>query len=447
LPDGGYSILVTGVGGTGIITIGALLGMAAHLDGVGCSVLDLTGVAQKNGAVMSHVRLSRAADQTRPVRIGSREADLILGCDLVVAASAAALDCIERGKTKAIVNADLQPTAQSVIDPDLTETAVPFKEVLTRACSGENVEFVEATSIAAALFGDSLLANVFLLGYAYQRGLVPLSHSAIERAIDLNGVDVGRNRRAFQSGRKAAQDRRQFAILLPASPSSPVSHPSLDALLARRERYLCEFQNTAYAGRYRDIVNAVREAENRVADGRAELAEAVAFNLFKLMAYKDEYEVARLHTDGELLRSISGELEGDFRIEFHLAIPLLSRRDPQTGRLRKRRYGHWMLPLMSLLARLKWLRGTRIDPFGYSAERRAERRLIADYACVVAELAAGLRPDNHALAVEIAELPQLIRGFGQIKLEAIERARLREATLMARFRTQAEVPREPATAA
>jgi indolepyruvate ferredoxin oxidoreductase len=436
---GEYSILVTGIGGTGIITVGALLGMAAHLEGKGCTVLDLTGVAQKNGAVMSHVRITSVANQTRAVRIGPKDADLILGCDLVVAASAAALECIDGAKTLAIINSELHSTAQSVVDPELGTNAEPFKRALTAVCSGGALEFINATAATQALLGDAIFANVFLLGFACQRGLLPLSHSSIDRAMELNAVEVAANRHAFQMGRLAAHDRRHFDKLVRSLECQQAPPSGFDAIVVRREEQLCKFQNTSYARRYRNVVDAVREAEQQVADGCSKLSEAVAVNLFKLMAYKDEYEVARLHTDGKFLRQINTELEGDFKMELHLAVPFVSRRD-ESGRLRKRRYGPWILRLLSLLARLKWLRGTRFDPFSYSAERRAERRLIEEYERVMSELIAGLNRENHGLAVELAEIPQQIRGFGPIKLESIELAKLRAASLLDRFRATTRMP-------
>ncbi len=433
-----YGILVTGIGGTGVITLGALLGMAAHLEGKGCTVLDFTGLSQKNGAVMSHVRLAPQPEDLHAVRIAAGGADLLLGCDMVVAASPAALSRVEHGVTRAIVNSYLAPTAAFVVNPDIDFETLAMQRALKAAAGDGGAEFLDGTELATALMGDSIATNLFMLGYAFQKGLVPLSLAAIERAIELNGVAVDANKRTFAWGRLAAHDRaRVEALVRPALHEEAPAAPGLADLVERRARFLADYQDAAYARRYRDAVASIEAAEKARGRGLSGLAEAVARNLFKLMAYKDEYEVARLYTDGAFLRQLQQQFEGDFRLEFHLAPPLFARRDPATGELLKRGYGPWVFAAFRLLARLKRLRGTPFDMFGRTAERKHERRLIADYQAVIAELAAALTPDNHALAVEIARVPERIRGYGHVKERNLAAAKAREAALLAAFRSPA----------
>ncbi len=376
-----YGILITGIGGTGVITVGALLGMAAHLEGRGCTVLDFTGLSQKNGAVMSHVRLAPKPEDLHAVRIAAGGADLLLGCDMVVAASPAALSRVESGVTRAVINSYLAPTAAFVINPDIDFETLAMQRALKHAAGDGGAEFLDGTGIATALMGDSIATNLFMLGYAFQKGLVPLSLEAIERAIELNGVAIAVNKRTFAWGRLAAHDRAKVeALVRPALDQEAPAAPGLAELIERRARFLEGYQNAAYARRYREAVAAVEAAEKSSARGHTGLAEAVAKNLFKLMAYKDEYEVARLYTDGTFLRRLHRQFEGDFTLEFHLAPPLFAKRDPVTGELQKRGYGPWMLSAFRVLAGLKRLRGTRLDIFGRTAERRMERQLIADYA-------------------------------------------------------------------
>jgi indolepyruvate ferredoxin oxidoreductase len=433
-----YGILVTGIGGTGVITVGALLGMAAHLEGKGCTVLDFTGLSQKNGAVMSHVRLAPTPEDLHAVRIAAGGAELLLGCDMVVAASPQALSRVEHGVTRAVINSYLAPTAAFVINPDIDFETLAMHRALKSAAGETNAEFIDGTGIATALMGDSIATNLFMLGYAFQQGLVPLSLDAIERAIELNGVAVESNKRTFAWGRLAAYDRAKVeAAARPAMHVDAPAPESLADLIERRAQFLTQYQDSAYARRYRELVALVDTAEHARARGKSGLAEAVARGLFKLMAYKDEYEVARLYTDGAFRRNLAQQFEGDYRLQFHLAPPLLAERDPRTGELQKRAYGPWMLRAFAILARFRRLRGTALDIFGRTAERRMERRLIAEYETIIRELAASLGPDNHALAVEIARLPQQMRGFGHIKERNVKKAKEREAALLAAFRSPA----------
>ncbi|HXA70014.1 MAG TPA: indolepyruvate ferredoxin oxidoreductase family protein, partial [Stellaceae bacterium] len=430
-----YGILVTGIGGTGVITVGQLLGMAAHLEGRGCSVLDFTGLAQKNGAVMSHIRLAPSPEDIHAVRIAAGGADLLLGCDMVVAASPEALTRIETGVTRAVVNSYLAPTAAFVLNGDIDFEAAAMYRSLRTATGEHGIEFVDGSGLATALMGDAIASNLFMLGYAWQQGLVPLSREAIERAIELNGVGIEMNKRAFGWGRLAAHDlRRVEAAAKPMMPSeAPPPSETLEEIIRRRVVFLTEYQDAAYAQRFTELVRAVETAERTRARGRRGLAEAVAKSLFKLMAYKDEYEVARLYTDGEFQKKLSAQFEGDYKLQFHLAPPLWAPRDAATGEMKKRAYGAWVLQAFKLLARLKGLRGTALDPFGYTVERKAERRLVGDYEAVVRALTGALTPENHALALEIAKLPLQIRGFGHVKLRNLARTKAREAELMAAF--------------
>ncbi len=430
-----YGILITGIGGTGVITLGALLGMAAHLEGKGCTVLDFTGLAQKNGAVMSHIRLAQKPDDLAAVRIAAGGADLLLGCDMVVAAGASALSRVEHGVTRAVVNSYVQPTAGFVIDPDVDFESAAMRRALRTTVSEDGVDFVDATNLATALVGDAIATNLFVLGYALQKGLVPLTLASIERAIELNGAAVEASKRALAWGRLAAHDlARCLAAARPVMRSDEASAPPLLAeFVARRTSDLTAYQNAAYAQQYRDLVAEVDAAETRSAKGRQGLTEAVARSLFKLMAYKDEYEVARLYTDGSFIDKLERQFEGDFTLQFHLAPPTLARRDPDSRQLRKRAFGPWMFKAFGLLARLKGLRGTPLDIFGYSEERRTERDLIVQYEALVRRLIATLTPDNHALAVELAQLPQQIRGFGHVKMRNLARIKAQEAALLEKY--------------
>jgi indolepyruvate ferredoxin oxidoreductase len=435
--DEPYGIVVTGIGGSGVITLGALLGMAAHLEGRGCTVLDFTGLAQKNGAVMSHVRLAPRPEDLHAVRVAAGGADLLLGCDMVVAASPAALSRIETGVTKAVINSHLQPTAAFIFNPDIDFETATMLRAIKDATGDAGTDIVDGTGLASALMGDSIAANLFMLGHAFQNGLVPLGLDAIERAIELNGVAVESNKRAFSWGRLAAHDRAQVeALVRPMRHDDTAPAPQgLVALVERRAAFLTDYQDTAYARRYRDQVAAIEAAEIVRARGCSGLAEAVARNLFKLMAYKDEYEVARLYTDGAFLEKLHRQFEGDFRLVYHLAPPFLASRDPVSGELRKRAFGSWTVNAFKLLARLRRLRGTVLDIFGRTQERCMERQLIVDYEAIICELATVLNSDNHSLAVEIASLPEQIRGFGHVKQRNVENAKAREAQLLGMLRS------------
>ncbi|HYB54669.1 MAG TPA: indolepyruvate ferredoxin oxidoreductase family protein [Alphaproteobacteria bacterium] len=434
--DEPYNILVTGVGGTGVVTIGALLGMASHLEGKGASVLDMTGLAQKGGAVLSHVRIARRPEDIHATRVAAGEAKLVLGCDLVVAAGSEALGKVREGVTRVVINSHETPTGDFTRNPDMAFPSAALIDVVRRSVGEGSMDVIEATRLATALLGDSIATNLFMLGFAYQRGLVPVSGEAILKAIELNAVAVEMNRNAFFWGRLAAHDLARVertAAPKTVLPQRLISR-SLDEIVGRRAVELTAYQNAAYAERYKSLVERVIAAESEKAKGMSGLAEAVARYYYKLLAYKDEYEVARLFTDGTFTRALNEQFEGDYKLEFHLAPPLVAERDPETGELKKRKYGRWVIGLLRLLKHMKGLRGTRLDPFGNTAERKRERALIAEYEAVIAELLAGLDHDNHALAVEIAALPEHIRGYGHVKERHIAQTKVLEAELLAAFR-------------
>ncbi len=433
--DAPYNILVTGVGGTGVITIGALLGMAAHLEGKGCTVLDMTGLAQKGGAVLSHIRIAARPEDLHAVRIDVGGAALLLGCDIIVAAAPEALARLREGVSRAVINHHETITGDFIGNPDLAFPGRALRAEITAAVGRAHAEFIDATSLATGLLGDSIATNTFVLGYAYQKGWIPLSAQAIERAIELNGVATDFNRQAFRWGRYAAIERAAVARAAAPPVATERLSQSVEEMIERRVEFLGAYQNAAYAARYLRLVRQVERAEREKTPGASGLTAAVARNLFKLMAYKDEYEVARLYSDGSFRRQLHRQFEGDFTLEFHLAPPLLAERDAATGHLKKRRYGGWMLNVFAVLAKFKFLRGTPLDPFGRSEERKTERRLVREYEAMMGEIITHLAPGNHALATELAALPDQIRGFGHVKAANLAVVRERREKLLATFRS------------
>jgi len=424
-----YNILITGIGGTGVITIGALLGMAAHVEGLACSTLDFTGLSQKNGAVMSHVRLAPSSDMLTTVRIAPGSANLILGCDIVVATSTTALSRAERGVTRAVVNVDLLPTASFVIDPDIDFEAGAMRDALNGAVTPGDLDILDATGLATALMGDSIATNAFMLGFAFQRGAIPLSLEAILKAIELNGAAIEMNKTAFSWGRLAAHDLQRVvsAARFKNAGAAPVKR-TLDEAIAYRANFLTDYQDEAYAKRYLDDVARVRATEAAAAPGSQELTEAFAKGLFKLMAYKDEYEVARLYSDGEFAMALREQFDGNPELKVLLAPPLLAQRDPVTGRLQKREFGPWVFKAFGMLARLKGLRGTAFDIFGYTAERKMERALPVEYAAMILRHLDG-KPLDLPRLVALAKTADLVRGYGHVKEANVARYRTESARL------------------
>jgi len=437
---GTYDIIITGIGGTGVVTIGGVLGMAAHLDGKGVGVIDMAGLAQKGGAVYSHMRIANNPDDIHAIRVAAASAELIIGGDIVVAGTKKVLGTIKSGQTDMVVNlAEFLP-GDFTRNVNFTLPTERLKRAIERAAGPEKSYFIDATRIAGALLGNSVSANIFLVGYAYQVGALPLTAEAIEHAIELNGEAVEMNKMAFRFGRYAAADRAAVEKLAAPKEVDDVRRlsQSLDEIIARRVSYLTDYQNGAYAARYRALVEKVRVAEAARAPGKQGLAEAVARYLFKLMAYKDEYEVARLYAGDDFARQVRTTFAGDdLRFEFHLAPPLIARKDGRTGAPEKMSFGPWMMSVFRLLAKLKGLRGTAFDLFGYTPERRTERALIADYEALLAEIVERLMPKNHHLAVGLAAIPEKIRGFGHIKARSLTAAKAEEAALLAQFRASA----------
>ncbi len=420
-----YGILVTGIGGSGVVTIGALLGMAAHLEGKHVTVLDQTGLSQKAGTVYSHVRIADRQEALHAARIATGEANVLLGGDLVASVAAEALARLCAGLTRAVVNRARQITGEQVARPEAPFPTAAMEAELRAAVRADGVEFIDATRLAVALCGDAVAANMLLLGYAWQRGLVPLARASILRAVELNGAAVAMNAAAFEWGRRAADDLA--AVERAAGIARPL-RVSLDDLVSVRARELADYQDAAYARRYTAFVEAVRQAEGALGAQDRPLTEAVARSYFRLLAVKDEYEVARLYTDGRFGSALAGAFDGEFTLRVHLA---------PFGARSKRPFGRWALGALRVLARLKRLRGTVIDPFRLGAERRLERALLAEYEATIAALLPTLTPDNRALVTEIAALPDGVRGFGPVKRAAAERARAERERLLAQLRVAA----------
>ncbi len=434
--DGVWHAVVAGVGGTGVITIGQLLGMAAHLEGLGVATQDAAGLAQKGGATWSHIQVAPDAGAIHATRVDVAQADLVVGCDAIVAAHAATLAVMQRGRTHVALNNHATPTAALVHDPDWQFPLGGCEAALADAVGRDRLGMFDAERVAARVLGDSIYTNPLLLGYAWQKGWVPLTLQALMRAMELNGVQVDNNQAAFAWGRHCAAHPQQMQALLAAEQViQVVKKPSLHDMVAERVQFLTDYQNAGYAQQYSDFVDKVQAAEAAL-DGASgtRLAEAVARYLFKLMAYKDEYEVARLHTDAAFVQSIGAMFEGDVKLVHHLAPPLWARKKDGQGRPAKSAYGPWVRPAFKMLARLKGLRGTPFDPFGHSAERRTERALVREYRACIDELLAGLSPERLALAVQIARIPEGIRGYGRVKERHLQAARAQWGELMGQWR-------------
>ena len=425
-----WNILLPGVGGSGVTTVGALLGMAAHIEGKGCTVLDQAGLAQKFGPVITHIRIAARQSDIYAVRIAAGETDLLLGCDLVVSSSEEALAKLNDKIAHAVINSHEAATAEFTRNPDAQVPGAAMREAISEAVGEGKTRFVDATRLATRLLGDSIATNLFMLGYAYQKGLVPVSAEAINKAIELNGVAIELNQQAFLWGRRAAHD---LAAVEKVAAPKVVEAPhcsTLEEIVADRMQRLTAYQNAAYAERYRELIERVRKVDS---DAEQRLSKAVARYYFKLLAYKDEYEVARLYSDATFRKQLEAQFEGDYRLQFHLAPSWLSKRDAVTGEPRKRSFGPWMLKAFAVLARFKFLRGGALDPFGHSAERRLERELIEEYEANVAYLLAELNGGNYRTAVALAEIPEQIRGYGHVKEAALAKAREQATQLKARL--------------
>lgn len=428
-----YNIFITGIGGTGVLTISALLGIAAHIEGKASTTADMAGLAQKGGAVYGHIRLGATNEQLLSPRIITGGADLLLACDSVVAAGPVTQDLLNPARTMAVVNSAIAPVADFVRNRDLDFKTAQVERSIRQTVRQDASDFIPAEKIATAVMGDSIATNMMMLGFAWQRGWLPLSFDSLDAAIQLNGVAVPFNRRAFALGRLLAHDPEAVTKLI-AEARGPVTEPiaqTLDEIVEKRIKELTSYQNANYAEGYRALVSKVRAAEVKVAPGSEAFATAVARNAFKLMAYKDEYEVARLYTDSRFDAALKGQFKQHKRLKFHLAPPLLSRIDPNSGRPKKMEFGPWVLSVFKVLAKLKGLRGTTLDIFGRTAERRMERQLRDEYLQTIDHLLSNLTQDRLALAIEIAALPDAIRGFGPIKEASVQLTQKRCAELMA----------------
>ena len=420
--DKPWSILVTGIGGTGVVTIGHILGMAAHIEGKGAALIDMVGISQKNGAVVTHLKIAARPEEISAVRVARGAADLILGCDLVTSASERILAAASRQKTRAVVNSHEVMPAHFTHDANFDVQGGALTLRIAASVVSGGLTAIDATEIATRLLGDSIAANLFTLGVAWQKGLVPVSRAAIEQAVTLNGVSVKMNLAAFAWGRRAAVDEQAVRAVIGARVEK--APETLDEIVARRVAFLTAYQDSTYAESYRAFVAKVRKVSEP-------LAATVARNLFKLMSYKDEYEVARLYSDGSFAASVAKQFKGDYRLTFHLAPPVLGRRDPHTGKPVKTDFGPWMMTGFRLLAKLRRLRGTAFDVFGRNPERRMERQLIADYRALVESLIATPSRAATPAALELAGLPAMVRGFGHVKEANLAKARAREKELLA----------------
>jgi indolepyruvate ferredoxin oxidoreductase len=430
--ENAWGIVVGGVGGTGVITIGQLLGMAAHLDGKGVVTQDAGGLAQKGGATWSHIQIANRPESIFTTKVDTAKADLIIGCDPIVTASPYTLATMQPGRTFVAMNSHGTPTAAFVTNPGWQFPGGNCESAVRSAVGEELMASFDAEQVAVQMIGDSIYTNPLMLGFAWQKGRVPLSHAALMRAMELNNVQVDNNKAAFEWGRRCAHDLASVQALFKAAQVIEfVKKPSLTEMLAKRVTFLTDYQNAAYAQTYKDFVEKVRTAE--VPLGKTTLTEAVARYLFKLMAYKDEYEVARLHTDTGFLNKVNAMFEGDFKLNYHLAPPLVAKKNDK-GEMQKQQFGSWMLTGFRLLARLKGLRGTPLDVFGRTEERRMERALIDEYKVSLEEVLTGLNADNHATALEIARIPEMIKGYGHVKARHLVSARPQWAELMQAFR-------------
>ncbi|MEP6838385.1 MAG: indolepyruvate ferredoxin oxidoreductase family protein, partial [Bradyrhizobium sp.] len=439
-----YNVAVGGVGGTGVLTIGALLGMAAHIEGKASMILDMSGLAQKGGAVLSHVRLSEHTADVTCSRIVTGTADLVLAADEVVAVAKETITLCESGRTTGIINTHLIPIADFILNRDFNFQSRKVNNVLETALRKDS-SFFDFTKPAEVLLGDSIATNMMMMGFAYQRGLLPLSAKAIEQAIEVNGVAVKMNSQAFQLGRLAAHDPARLAAMMKDQDETiapkTLDAMSLDEIIAHRSALLTGYQDAKLADRYRNAVTQVRNAASNGGFGD-ELPRAVAINYAKLLAYKDEYEVARLFTDGRFEKQLRDQFEGDFKFSFNLAAPMLAGKTDALGRPGKRAFGAWMLPLFRILAKLKVLRGTPFDVFAYSPDRRLERDLIASYEKDVATVLGLLSPVNLDTAIELLSLPDRIRGYGPVKEKAVQDAKVRYAQLAADLVNPPPAPRQ-----
>lgn len=417
--DKPWNVLVSGVGGTGVLTVSAILAMASFIEGKGCSSLNQTGLAQKFGAVISHVRIGKTQEDIFAARIAAGDADVLLGCDLVVADSDDALAKLHNGRSHAVVNDFEAPTASFIKQPDLEFPGSDMKATISEEVKKGAAHFVNATHIATQLMGDAIASNMFLTGYAYQLGLIPLSQASIEQAIDLNGVAAQFNKDAFMWGRRAARDPQRVQKMIDEIRPQFAPLTDVNDIIDWRVRELTKYQDEAYAKRYQQFMLKVKSFDTRMSVSESQaFTIAVAKSLFKLMAYKDEYEVARMYSSGDFKKQVEQQFDGNYALKFHFAAPLISKRDPHTGHLKKRAYPGFIAKLFPLLAKGKAIRGSRWDIFGYSEERKMERALPGEYMALIESLMQDANAQRYEALVDIAALAQKIRGFGHVKMNS-----------------------------
>ncbi|WP_169544725.1 indolepyruvate ferredoxin oxidoreductase family protein [Sneathiella aquimaris] len=438
--DQPYRILITGIGGTGVVTIGALLGMAAHLESKGVTVLDQAGLAQKGGAVTSHIHIAKTPEQINSVRIPAGRADLLIGCDMVVAGSYDSLAKLDKGIAHAVVNSHPAPTMDFTLNPDAPFPVQDTLDHIQEAVGKEACHLIEASEIATTLMGDAIATNLFMLGYAWQKGFVPLELDSLLKAIELNGVAIDANKKAFSWGRAMAHNpdlvlKEVQKITGPETTEEPAT--DIEDIIQRRIAFLTDYQNTSYADRFNQLVRIVQKTEQAVIGNSSQLTEATARSFFKFMAYKDEYEVARLHTQTGFLEKVDRMMDGDYKVKYHLAPPLFAKKDPETGHLRKQEFGPATAKLFRFIAKFKGLRGTALDPFGKTQERKMERQLIVDFETTILELIENLNTANHALATEIAALPMQVRGYGHVKEAAVKTYYAETSNLLSQLKNPA----------
>ena len=422
-----------------MVTIGAVLGMAAHLEDKGSAVFDMTGVSQKNGAVYSHFKIISDPDCMSSADVGLGEADLLLGCDLVASVAPVAVRTIDPDRTQVIINETLTPTPQFQSAPNMNLDGALLLRGLEEH-SGENqVKAVAATQIALDLIGDTIGSNMFMVGYALQHGALPLSVEAVERAIELNGIAVPFNLHAFRLGRLAASNPDGLASLFP-NRNKP-KNTEIGVQISERVSFLTDYQDERYALRFSELASLARDADKKLGLDRDEFSRAVVKYSFKLMAYKDEYEVGRLFSAAAFKQQVEKTFSGDYRLHFHLAPPLFAKKDPKTGLPRKSEFGSWMRHVFGILSKCKGLRGTRFDPFGWTKERRTERQLRDQYFADIERMCGTLTQDNYDIAVQLAEVPEQIRGFGHVKLASVEDAVLGREAILGRLATSGQQER------
>ncbi len=437
--DKEYCIVVNGVGGTGVITVSAILGMAAHIDELGCSVLDMTGLAQKGGSVISNLVIAQNPEQISSMHVANGGADLILGCDLVVSASDKVMLSANSDRTRAVINNYELMSGDFTRISDLKFPRSQLQGIIERSVQRGHATFVNSNYFASHLFGDTIAANLFVVGIALQKGYLPISVQAIERAIELNGRSVEMNKQALHRGRQYAVDsaavEQCISDAIRVAPELMESKLStLDEIIEHRSKALVLYQNEAYAKRYRHLVERARAAEEAKAPGMHGFAVSVAKYYYKLLAYKDEYEVARLYSNGHFKLQLKAQFEGEYRLQIHLAPPLLARKDKVTGLPNKMTFGPWMLRAMAVLAKFKFLRASRFDPFGHTKDRKLERHLIEQYETVMQEVLDRLSSENHRLAVELASYPETIRGYGHVKRQHVDETAEKVNKLLAAIR-------------